>query len=84
MTDVPSRELRNNASGLLRRVEGGERLRVTVNGRPVAELGPLPSRARTMRWEAFAAARARQAPDPGLAEDLAEALPDTTDDVDPR
>jgi prevent-host-death family protein len=39
--DVPQRELRNHTAALLRRVERGERLRVTVNGHPVAELGPL-------------------------------------------
>lgn len=39
--DVPQRELRNHTAELLRRVERGERLRVTVNGHPVAELGPL-------------------------------------------
>ncbi|HET8823372.1 MAG TPA: type II toxin-antitoxin system prevent-host-death family antitoxin [Thermoleophilaceae bacterium] len=40
-TDVPQRELRNNTAGLLRRVEAGERLRITVHGHPVAELVPL-------------------------------------------
>jgi prevent-host-death family protein len=40
-SDVPQRELRNHTAELLRRVERGERLRVTVNGHPVAELGPL-------------------------------------------
>jgi prevent-host-death family protein len=39
-TDVPQRELRNNTAALLRRVEAGERLRVTVHGHPVAELVP--------------------------------------------
>lgn len=39
-TDVPQRELRNNTAGLLRRVEAGERLRITVHGHPVAELVP--------------------------------------------
>lgn len=39
-TDVPQRELRNNTAALLRRVEQGERLRVTVHGHPVAELVP--------------------------------------------
>lgn len=38
---IPQRELRNNVSEVLRRAEGGERLTVTVDGRPVAELGPL-------------------------------------------
>jgi prevent-host-death family protein len=40
-TDVPQRELRNNTASLLRRVEAGERLRITVHGHPVAELGPV-------------------------------------------
>ncbi|MDQ6751076.1 MAG: type II toxin-antitoxin system prevent-host-death family antitoxin [Actinomycetota bacterium] len=40
-TDVPQRELRNNTADLLRRVEAGERLRVTVHGHPVAELVPI-------------------------------------------
>jgi len=40
-TTVPQRELRNNTAELLRRVEAGERLRITVHGHPVAELGPV-------------------------------------------
>ena len=41
MATVPQRELRNNTAGLLRRVERGERLTITVHGHPVAELAPL-------------------------------------------
>jgi prevent-host-death family protein len=40
-TDVPQRQLRNNTADLLRRVEAGERLRITVYGHPVAELVPV-------------------------------------------
>ena len=40
-TDVPQRELRNNTASLLRRVESGERIRITVHGHPVAELVPV-------------------------------------------
>jgi prevent-host-death family protein len=40
-TEVPQRELRNNTASLLRRVEAGERLRITVHGHPVAELVPI-------------------------------------------
>jgi prevent-host-death family protein len=39
------RELRQNASAALRRVERGETLEVTSRGRPVALLTPLPERA---------------------------------------
>ena len=41
MADVSSRELRDNTIDVLRRVEAGERLRITVNRRAVAELVPL-------------------------------------------
>lgn len=44
-TDVPQRELRNRTADLLRRVEAGERLRITVHGHPVAELVPLEEEA---------------------------------------
>lgn len=41
---VSVRELRQNLSVYLRRVEHGESLSVTSRGRPVAVLGPLPGR----------------------------------------
>ena len=40
-TTIPQRELRNQAGAVLRRAEQGERFTITVDGRPVAELGPL-------------------------------------------
>lgn len=46
MATIPQRELRNNVADVLRRAEAGERLTITVGGRPVAELGPLSGRAR--------------------------------------
>lgn len=39
---VGVRELRQNLSVYLRRVEAGERLEVTDHGRPVANLEPIP------------------------------------------
>lgn len=78
MTEIPLRELRNDTSGVLRRVEDGERFTVTVSGRPVAQLVPLPRRERYITWEALTAAQA----DPGLYDELRQMLPDTTDDID--
>lgn len=50
MARIPQRELRNNISDVLRRAEAGERIVVTVDGRPVAELGPVSgARTATMR-----------------------------------
>ena len=42
------RELRQNLSKYLRRVEEGERLEVTEHGRPVAVLAPLPAADRAL------------------------------------
>jgi prevent-host-death family protein len=79
--DVPARDLRNDVSGVLRRVEAGARLRVTISGRPVAELVPLPAHPRSTRWEGFVEEIEHWRADPGLARELAELLPETTDDV---
>lgn len=38
---VGVRELRNNVAALLRRASAGERIVVTVDGQPTAQLGPL-------------------------------------------
>lgn len=44
MTTAGLRELRQDASSLVRRVEAGERITVTVQGRAVAELVPITPR----------------------------------------
>ena len=78
-TDVSVRELRNHTAEVLRRVEAGERLRVTVDRRPVAELAPLPSRAVWVPRERVLGALTQA--DAGLRDDLGEALPDTVDEL---
>jgi prevent-host-death family protein len=40
MSEVGLREMRQNASDLVRRAEAGERITITVAGRPAAVLGP--------------------------------------------
>lgn len=70
MADVSARDLRNYTAAVLRRVEAGERLRVSVNRRPVAELVPLAR----PRWVSGAAMTRvlHEAPtDDRLVEDLA-------------
>jgi prevent-host-death family protein len=41
MSYVSSRDLRNHTAEVLRRVEQGERISITVNRRPVAQLSPF-------------------------------------------
>ncbi|HVD00512.1 MAG TPA: type II toxin-antitoxin system prevent-host-death family antitoxin [Candidatus Dormibacteraeota bacterium] len=47
MSEISIRDLRNHGGDVIDRVEAGERLTVTRDGRPVAELRPLPSRAKS-------------------------------------
>lgn len=49
MASIGLRELRQDASGVVRRVEGGESIEVTVSGRPVARLVPA-GRSPWRRW----------------------------------
>jgi prevent-host-death family protein len=44
MTEVPSAELRDNTDAVLRRVQGGEEITITVEGEPVAEVVPIRPR----------------------------------------
>jgi prevent-host-death family protein len=78
---IPQRELRNDVSAVLRRVQAGERLRVTVAGRDAADLVPVEE---ASAWTSGVRARelivAAQA-DPGLAVELDAAFPDTTDQI---
>jgi prevent-host-death family protein len=81
---VASRDLRNDTAGVLRRVEAGERVTITVNGRPVAELVPLRRTRRSWISPEDLVARLRTAQaDPGLRDDLRRLAGDTTDDLGP-
>ena len=84
MSEVASRELRNDTAGVLSRVQAGEDVVITVNGRGVARLVPLQMVRR--RWlpraELIRRLRVKQA-DPQLRHDLADLAGDTTDDLDP-
>lgn len=73
---VPVRTFRANAATFLRRAEGGERIVVTVAGRPVAQLGPLDPAGDRVTIEDLAArglvvpARRSDRPPPDVRVDL--------------
>lgn len=71
-TVIPQRELRNNVGEVLRRAEAGEVFTVTVGGRAVAQLTPLPGNEVRGGAEALEALRALPADPEWLAEHLAE------------
>ena len=81
MVDVASRELRNQTRTLLDRVADGERITVTVNGRPVAELAPIAERPRWMSRGRFVNEVLAHQADAGLAAELASLVDETTDDL---
>jgi prevent-host-death family protein len=79
MKTIPQRTLRNESSDLLRRAEAGERFIITVNGRPVAVLGPYERR----QWVTAQSVRELLATptDPTLLDDLRKLEPELL--VDP-
>jgi prevent-host-death family protein len=70
MAIIPQGKLRNDIAAVLRRAERGERFTVTVAGRPVAELGPLPGARALAPPDRLNAILTETPPDPGFAEDL--------------
>lgn len=81
MTEVPSRELRNDTRGVLRRVEAGDEVVITVDGKPVAVLMPIGHRRRWVPRDAFFQMLEGHQADPGLRDVLRELASDTTDDL---
>jgi prevent-host-death family protein len=81
MGEVASRELRNNSRALLRRVEAGEHVVITLNGRPVAVLAPVSGRRRFMSRAEFVYRFEGRQSDATLADDLRQLAPDSTDDL---
>jgi prevent-host-death family protein len=80
---VSVRDLRNHTSEVLRRVEAGEPVTVTVDRRPVARIVPLTRRRTSMPTGEFFARLAEigGGADPGLRGELRDMLAETTDDV---
>lgn len=81
MTEIASRELRNNTRHLLERAESGEEITITVGGRAVAMLVPVGRRPAWMPKEELLALLEGHRADPGLRDELREMMPDTTDDL---
>lgn len=83
MPEIASRELRNSTRSLLDRVESGETLTITVDGRPTAVLAPIGRRPRWVPRHEFASILLAHQADPGLAEDLEELAGEMTGDLPP-
>lgn len=79
---VASRELRNGTGGLLKRVQAGEHVVITVRGEPVAELVPFRQKQRQpIHVDELIRRLARIRHDPTFAADIAGLTDETTDDL---
>jgi prevent-host-death family protein len=82
MSEVASRDLRNDTAGVLKRVQRGEDIVITVSGRPVARLVPVqPIRRRWIPRAELVRRLAHAQADAGLRADLEALAGDTTADL---
>ncbi|MGH2901037.1 MAG: type II toxin-antitoxin system Phd/YefM family antitoxin [Solirubrobacteraceae bacterium] len=82
MRSVSIRELRNHTADVIASVEAGERIVLTSNGRPIADVVPHMERSRWIPGEIVLQALSEgTAADPALQADLDAVLGGTTDDV---
>jgi prevent-host-death family protein len=85
MKTIAQRELRNQIGRVLREVEAGERVRITVNGRPVADLVPIGQTRRTFVPREEVLKMIREAPlDANFAADVAAVTGGTIDELWPK
>lgn len=79
--DVGVRELRNHTAEVVAAVESGQRVTLTVRGRPVADIVPHGSRALWLSGEQLRRDLIDRSADPGLSADLDELAGQTIDDL---
>ncbi len=71
MKTIAQRELRNHSDEILRQAEAGQRFTITVDGWPVAMLGPCQKRQWVPKAELLKILRSLP-PDPEFFEDLGD------------
>ena len=79
--EIPQRELRNDVAEVLREVASGRRLRVTVRGRPVADLVPVAVERQFVSRSDLETILAEDPLDPGFVDDVRAALGSTVDEL---
>ncbi|NYD55287.1 type II toxin-antitoxin system Phd/YefM family antitoxin [Microbacterium pseudoresistens] len=81
MAEVAARELRNDTAGVLRRVEAGEDVTITVHGHPVARVVPIRSQRRWANTAELLDIVENHQADPGLRVQLTELVGEMTDEA---
>jgi prevent-host-death family protein len=79
--EIPQRELRNDIAKVLKRVARGQRLRITVRGRPVADLVPISEARPFVPRSEFGAILLEDPLDRRFQEDVRTALGGTVDEL---
>jgi prevent-host-death family protein len=79
--EIPQRELRNDITRVLREVAEGKTVRVTVNGRPVADLIPVSQSRRFVARADFELILRESPLDRDFAKDVQAALSSTVDEI---
>ncbi|WP_034393662.1 type II toxin-antitoxin system Phd/YefM family antitoxin [Candidatus Microthrix parvicella] len=83
MARVASGELRSHTRALLKRVDAGEEITVTVNGREVAHMVPVDRRSKYFAREELIREVLPHPADPALRDELTDLLgTETTDDLE--
>jgi prevent-host-death family protein len=79
--EIGVRELRNRTARVIDAVKVGERVVLTVNGEPTADIVPHGSRARWLSGEHLRQQLDERAADPGLSADLDALSGQTLDEL---
>lgn len=79
--DITLRDLQDDASAVLRRAEHGEHLRVLVNDRAVAEIGPVDENDYWVDSKVMEQRILGAQADPALSRELDQFYPDTLADL---
>jgi prevent-host-death family protein len=79
--DIGVRDLRNHTAGVIDAVQAGERVTLTVNGEPVADIVPHGRRARWLAGPALARELTTRSADRALRDQLDELAGQTLEDL---
>lgn len=79
--EIGVRDLRNRTAEVIAAVQAGERVVLTVNGEPTADLVPHGARARWLDGGRLRSQLADRAADPALRQELDEAAGQTLDEL---
>jgi len=83
IVEIATRDLRNKTADLLKRVEAGESMVITVRGKPVADLVPHKSEPRWLTPADVLAIRKIADRDPTFGADISRLTEGTTDELGP-